>query len=335
MVKNVKQLALIAGQCRTAIAVLLLAGLTASSVSVERAVSQTPLGTWTMKAPLPAVRAEVAAVALGGKLHALGGTTVQSNAGPYHDEYDPGANAWRARAPLPGSRDHLAVAVANGDIYAFGGFAVSVHKDASNMAFKYDAEHDRWLVLPSMKIARGAAGAATVSGKIHVIGGRNPDGIVVAAHEVFDPQSGTWSDAAPLPKARDHLVVIAAGGKIHVIGGRFKGPADRTGEHDVYDPATNTWSSAAPLPTPRSGLASAYYHDLILVLGGELPPDHTFPENEAYDLKTDRWTTLAPMPHGRHGFGGGVIGDNAYFVGGSLTPGDGGATDQLIMFHLP
>jgi hypothetical protein len=72
-----------------------------------------------------------------------------------------------------------------------------------------------------------------------------------------------------------------------------------------------------------------------MVLGGELPPDHTFPENEGYDPKTDRWTTLAPMPHGRHGFGGDRIGDDVYFVGGSLTPGDGGATDQLLMFHLP
>jgi hypothetical protein len=74
---------------------------------------------------------------------------------------------------------------------------------------------------------------------------------------------------------------------------------------------------------------------LILVLGGELPPDHTFPENEAFDPKTNRWTSLAPMPHGRHGFGGDVIGDGAYFVAGSLTPGDKGATDQLLRFHLP
>ena len=127
---------------------------------------------------------------------------------------------------------------------------------------------------------------------------------MVATHEVFDPQTGTWSEAAPLPTARDHMVVIAVDGKIHVIGGRFKGPLDRTGLHEVYDPATDKWTSAAPLPTPRSGLASAYYHGLILVLGGELPPDHTFAENEGYDPKTDRWTTLAPMPHGRHGFGG-------------------------------
>jgi hypothetical protein len=74
---------------------------------------------------------------------------------------------------------------------------------------------------------------------------------------------------------------------------------------------------------------------LILVLGGELPPDHTFPENEGFDPNTGRWTTLKPMPHGRHGFGGDRIDDGVYFVGGSLTPGDGGATDQLLMFRLP
>ena len=67
---------------------------------------------------------------------------------------------------------------------------------------------------------------------------------------------------------------------------------------------------------------------------GELPPDHTFPENEAYDLKTDQWTTLSPMRHGRHGFGGDVISDNAYFVSGSHTPGDAGATNQLLVLHL-
>ena len=74
---------------------------------------------------------------------------------------------------------------------------------------------------------------------------------------------------------------------------------------------------------------------MILVLGGELPPNHTFPENEAYDVKSNSWLTLAPMPAGRHGFGGALIGANAYFVGGSLTPGGGGITDQLIMFTLP
>jgi hypothetical protein len=128
------------------------------------------------------------------------------------------------------------------------------------------------------------------------------------------------------------MVVIAVDGKIHAIGGRLSSPIDRTNEHDIYDSMTDKWAPGPPLPTPRSGLASANYHGLILVLGGELPPDHTFPENEAFDPKNNRWTSLAPAPHGRHGFGGDVIGDDAFFVGGSLTPGDRGATGQLLMF---
>ena len=71
----------------------------------------------------------------------------------------------------------------------------------------------------------------------HAIGGRGLDGIVMATHEVFDPKTNTWSEAAPLPTARDHMAVVAVDGKIHVIGGRFKGPLERTGQHDVYDPA--------------------------------------------------------------------------------------------------
>ena len=128
-----------------------------------------------MKSPLPAVRAEVAAVVLDGRLHALGGSS-DGRAGAYHDEYDPATDD---------------VAVANGKIFAFGGFATPVHKDASNDAFEYDAATNAWRVLPPMKVLRGAAGAATVDGKTHVIGGRGLDGVVVAAHEVFDPQSRT------------------------------------------------------------------------------------------------------------------------------------------------
>ena len=48
----------------------------ACMTSIAPAHGQSPPapGTWSMKAPLPAPRAEVSAVALDGKLHALGGS---------------------------------------------------------------------------------------------------------------------------------------------------------------------------------------------------------------------------------------------------------------------
>jgi len=46
----------------------------------------------------------VAAVALDGKLHALGGV-VDNKSVANHDVYDPKTDSWRAAAPLPQARD--------------------------------------------------------------------------------------------------------------------------------------------------------------------------------------------------------------------------------------
>ena len=88
------------------------------------------------------------------------------------------------------------------------------------------------------------------------------------------------------------------------------------------------------MPTSRSGLAYALYQGMIVVLGGELPPN-TFAENEAFDPKIGRWRTLSPMPAGRHGTSATVIGKNLYIAAGSLKPGSTGVTDQLIVFTMP
>ncbi len=71
------------------------------------AQSQTPAGTWTQKAPMPAVRGEVAAAAVGDKLFALGGG-VAGKAVARNEEYDPASDRWRERAPLPQPRSRRA-----------------------------------------------------------------------------------------------------------------------------------------------------------------------------------------------------------------------------------
>src|SRR4030042_3130455 len=57
---------------------------------------------------------------------------------------------------------------------------------------------DTWVSRASMSIARGDPGAATLNGKIHVIGGwvgSKPTSI----HEVYDPQADAWQIAASVP----------------------------------------------------------------------------------------------------------------------------------------
>ncbi|MGA7489257.1 MAG: hypothetical protein WBW74_20220, partial [Xanthobacteraceae bacterium] len=110
-------------------------------------------GSWKQKSPMPAVRGEVGAAAVGNKLYALGGS-VAGKAVPRNEEYDPATDRWRERAPLPQSRDHLGVVALDGKIYAFGGFTSSVHQGAGDGTFEYDPAADGWRMLVPMPTPR-------------------------------------------------------------------------------------------------------------------------------------------------------------------------------------
>src|SRR5262249_58440526 len=111
--------------------------------------------------------------------------------------------------------------VLNGKIFTFGGFTSSVHQGAGDVVFEYDPASDRWRTLAPMKAPRAAVGVAVIAAKIHVIGGPGLDAVTGATHEVYHPPRGTGSEAAPLPKARDHQAAVAGAGRIqaHRRGG--------------------------------------------------------------------------------------------------------------------
>ncbi len=296
-------------------------------------------GVWTAKAPMPAPREDVGAVAFEGKMYVLGGTAGSDAQITRNEVYDPAADKWAALAPMRRGSHHLAVTQLDGKIYTFGGFTAAAHGASADYAFEYDIKGNRWRSLPSLPSARGSVEAVALNGKIHVIGGRGaPQGPTVANHDVFDPATGTWSTLAPLPLARDHIALIVVDGKIHAIGGRTLSFNTNQSRHDVYDPATNTWSSAAPMPTARSSLGVTLFRGMIMVVGGEQEasgPGSAMREAEGYDIKTAQWRTLTPLPLGKHAVGAATIGNAAYFAGGSSTRGGAGVTDELMMFTLP
>ena len=143
-------------------------------LGVPTVYAQSP-GSWTMKAPIPTPRNEVALAAVGSKIHVIGGG-VQGVAGTYHDEYDPATDRWRTRAPLPHGLDHIGAAVLNGKIYTVGGFVGSPHKDGQPHVLEYDPAADSWRVLSPLKVGLGSVGVTALDGKIHAVGGRTPAG---------------------------------------------------------------------------------------------------------------------------------------------------------------
>ena len=191
-----------------------------------------------------------------------------------------------------------------------------------------------------MPQARGAANAAVLGGKIHLVGGATlPEGfkepnfhpsrnVSVGTHEVYEPATNTWSTRAALPTPRNHASIGVVDGRLYVIGGRagsvFIPNALNLDIVEEYNPATDLWQLRAPMPTPRSATAWGTHHGRIYVAGGEIRHRDiwgTYTTVEAFDAKSNSWTRLPPMPLPRHGLAGDFIGNRFHLVSGSVQSG--------------
>jgi N-acetylneuraminic acid mutarotase len=308
--------------------------------------AQPPQGAWSKAAPLPGVRSELQAVALGDKIYAIGGNTVVMRDGKIdivpdsgiNEVYDPATGSWRALAPVPMGANHTGIAAMDGKIYVGGGFLGRGHMMSTDRFYAYDPAADRWQELARLSSPRGAPAFIAVGGKIHSIGGRivNADG-AVGTHEVYDPATNRWTPAAPLPTPRDHVGIAVVDGKIHVyVGRKTDAVMSKVGLHDVYDPATDRWTPAAAMPIAVSSGTFAQYRGMLFYLGGECTDDNkTFALNQGYDPKMDRWISFAEMPVARHAQAAAVAGDKLYMIGGSTGCGAEGLVADNLVFTLP
>jgi hypothetical protein len=124
--------------------------------------------------------------------------------------------------------------------------------------------------LPALPTQRNHFTGVAINGRIHFAGGRQGDGLspqMTTAHEVFDPQSGSWTTAAPMFRARSGMNGVMARGCFHVWGG--EGPAGMFPDHDYYDPRSNQWTRLRDMPLPVHGVyGSAFVDGLIWASGG-------------------------------------------------------------------
>lgn len=303
-------------------------------------------GTWFKAAPLTGPRSELQAVALGGKIYAIGGNTVAIRDGKQdivpdsgiNQVYDPATDLWRTLASVPMGANHTGIAVLNGKIYVGGGFLGRAHMTSTDRFFAYDPATDRWQELARLSSPRGAPAFIAVGGKIHAIGGRvvNSDG-AVGMHEIYDPATNRWSPAAALPTPRDHVGIAVVDGRIHVyVGRKTDAVISNVGLHDVYDPATDRWTPAPPMPIPVSSGTFARYRGMLFYLGGECTDDNkTFALNEAFDPKTNHWIAFAGMPVAHHAQAAAAAGDKLYMIGGSTGCGAEGLLSDNLVFTLP
>ena len=182
---------------------------------------------WEFGPPLPQPNNHGMAAAVNGNVYLIGGQTM-ADSPTYVDtvyELNPGSGAWVEKARMPTARSSGVAIVHDGKIYVAGGRPPR----GSDFAV-YDPRSDSWQVLPVLPTQRNHITGAAIDGRIHVVGGRQGDGLsplMTTAHEVFDPQSSSWTTAAPMLRARSGMNGVMARGCFHVWAARGRAACSR------------------------------------------------------------------------------------------------------------
>ena len=301
---------------------------------------------WTEAPALPVARFEAYAAVARGRVYFLGGITGVfgdiRTARPSRrvDVFDPIARAWTVGPELPADapKHHLAVTVWNDAIYVVGGFdgilgqlpsepfrpiALAYVLETTDPAQKTSAA---WRKLAAPPLARGAATAQAIDGRIYVTGGAPNEGEAAFGElDVYDIASDTWTTAASMPTPREHLASCAIAGRMIVVGGWKDAPKTAQRVAEQYDPRTDHWTALPPMATARGGLAATAIGSSCHVVGGEdwaLPMPGTFPAHEVLETSTAAWASGVPMPTARHGLGLALASGVLYAIGGGPSQGN-------------
>jgi N-acetylneuraminic acid mutarotase len=309
--------------------------------------SATPDSTWTVAQPLPQPTFESYAMTFGGLVYFFGGITGDlgdiATASPSRAVfvYDPATDSWSQGPDLPADapKHHLSVAVLPDGIYILGGFdgIVAQHPDEPfvPVAKAYALRSGTWVPLAPPPLARGAATAQAIGGKIYVTGGTTTEGVRPFNQlDIYDPVADAWTSGEAMPTAREHLASCALDGKMLVVGGWNEDVSTAVAEE--YDPQANSWQTLPPMPTARGGLAAVTEGGQCHAIGGEdwaLPFPGTMHAHEVFDPTSGTWTSSAPMPTARHGLGLAVVGRAIYAMGGG--PSQGNSYTSVVEVFVP
>lgn len=212
--------------------------------------------TWLHLASMRQRRTHFSLAASGGRLFAIGGRNVEGLLATT-ESYVPSTNSWQMRSPMEVPRCcHASSTLPSGDILVTGGYINCAY---SRSVACYSVDTDTWTEQAPMETPRGWHCSATLGGRVYVVGGSQlgPGGerVDVLSVEVYSPESGSWSRAAPLPLGVSTAGLSPLAEKLYLLGGwneaekRYKAAVQR------YDPATDSWSMAEDLPEPTVGVS--------------------------------------------------------------------------------
>jgi uncharacterized GH25 family protein len=153
----------------------------------------------------------LALVAHGGKIYRVGGMNArnrvpedeeQLHSSAEFAEFDPATGEWTALSHLPAPRSSHNAVVIDDRLYVVGGWALSGSSpgDWQQDALVYDFSDPRagWQKLPKPPFNRRALAVGQWNNHVVVIGGLDEEGEVSQRVDMFDLQTGDWSEGPDL-----------------------------------------------------------------------------------------------------------------------------------------
>jgi hypothetical protein len=140
---------------------------------------------WTMKAPMPTARTQVAVGVVNNILYAVGGHGTSSVLDTV-EAYDPSTNTWTAKAPMPTARAGMAAGVLNDKLYVVGGYQDGSVAARLDTVEAFDPATNTWATKPAMPTRRQGLAVAVVDNVLYAIGGEN-SGVPLATVEAYKP----------------------------------------------------------------------------------------------------------------------------------------------------
>jgi hypothetical protein len=261
---------------------------------------------WNVKTSTSHTRMLLEAIAVGGKIYAIGGfeggvvhyenrhIETKPYASDINERYDPAKDTWVTLESMPTARAYFGIVAYQGKIYCIGGGTM---EDVFNVVEVYDVVTDSWSTKTSLPVSEKFIQAHVVDGKIFVV--------TQQAVYVYDPIDDFWAKKTSIPIQGTRVFSAVVDNKIIIVDQQSKENYDSRFSTwtmrvmmkvMIYNPTIDVWSEGQTSPMYTVNTSSNTSMPIAAgVTTGVYAPQKIYAvgiSDYVYDPVEDTWSTV-------------------------------------------